>query len=87
VPSFVRVPGFATTVGTELDAANVRRYFRGICKAAGIGENGTTRRPNPTELLKSNGRTETGSGANVACRAVGRYGSLSKITCGSRVSP
>ena len=29
---------FTTTVGTELDAANVRRYFRGICKAAGIGE-------------------------------------------------
>jgi integrase len=29
---------FTTTVGTELDAANVRRYFRGICKAVGIGE-------------------------------------------------
>ena len=29
---------FTTTVGTPLDAANVRRYFRGICKAAGIGE-------------------------------------------------
>ena len=27
-----------TTVGTDPDAANVRRYFRGICKAAGIGE-------------------------------------------------
>jgi integrase len=29
---------FTTTVGTALDAANVRRYFRSICKAAGIGE-------------------------------------------------
>jgi hypothetical protein len=25
-------------VGTELDASNVRRYFRSVCKAAGIGE-------------------------------------------------
>jgi integrase len=29
---------FTTTVGTELDAVNVRRYFGGICKAAGIWE-------------------------------------------------
>ena len=29
---------FTTTAGTALDAANVRRYFRAICKAAGIGE-------------------------------------------------
>jgi integrase len=29
---------FTTAVGTELDAANVRRSFRSICKAAGIGE-------------------------------------------------
>lgn len=29
---------FATTVGTELDAANVRRSFRSICRAAGIGD-------------------------------------------------
>jgi len=36
---------FTTTVGTPLDAANVRRYFRGICKAAGIGENWTPRPP------------------------------------------
>jgi integrase len=29
---------FTSTVGTELEAANVRRYFRSICRAAGIGE-------------------------------------------------
>ena len=34
---------FTTTVGTQLDAANVRRYFRGICKAAGIGDDWTPR--------------------------------------------
>jgi integrase len=34
---------FTTTVGTELDAANVRRSFRSICKAAGVGESWTPR--------------------------------------------
>jgi site-specific recombinase XerD len=29
---------FATTIGTALDAANVRRSFRSICRAAGIEE-------------------------------------------------
>jgi integrase len=29
---------FTTTIGSELDAANVRRYFRSICNAAGIGK-------------------------------------------------
>jgi integrase len=29
---------FTTAVGTELDAANVRRSFRSVCRAAGIGE-------------------------------------------------
>src|SRR5262249_1009625 len=29
---------FTTTVGTELDAANVRRSFRTICRAAGVGD-------------------------------------------------
>jgi site-specific recombinase XerD len=29
---------FTTTVGTALDAANVRRSFRSICRAAGIEE-------------------------------------------------
>ena len=28
---------FTTTVGAELDAANVRRSFRSVCRAAGIG--------------------------------------------------
>jgi integrase len=31
---------FTTAVGTELDAANVRRSFRSICKAAGVGRAG-----------------------------------------------
>ena len=30
---------FSTSIGTPLDAANVRRSFRRITKAAGIGEN------------------------------------------------
>ena len=34
---------FATTVGTELDAANVRRGFRAIVKASGIGGSWTPR--------------------------------------------
>ena len=48
---------FTTTVGTELDAANVRRYFRGICKAAGIGENWTPRelRHSFVSLLSASG--------------------------------
>ena len=34
---------FTTAVRTELDAANVRRSFRSICKAAGVGEGWTPR--------------------------------------------
>lgn len=34
---------FTTTTGGPLDAANVRRSFRRICKAANIGENSTPR--------------------------------------------
>jgi site-specific recombinase XerD len=34
---------FTTYKGTALDAANVRRSFRRICKAAGIGEQWTPR--------------------------------------------
>lgn len=39
---------FASAVSTELDAANVRRSFRRITKAAGIGDNST-----PQELRHS----------------------------------
>ena len=34
---------FATSVGTPWSAGNIRREFRKICKAAGIGENWTPR--------------------------------------------
>jgi integrase len=34
---------FAAKVGTRLDAANVRRMFKNVCNAAGIGENWTPR--------------------------------------------
>jgi integrase len=34
---------FCTRTGSALDAANVRREFRGACKAAGIGEHWTPR--------------------------------------------
>ena len=34
---------FTTAVGTGLDAANLRRSFRRVCKAAGIGSDWTTR--------------------------------------------
>jgi site-specific recombinase XerC len=34
---------FSTSVGTPLDAANVRRSFRCITKAAGLGTNWTPR--------------------------------------------
>jgi integrase len=48
---------FATTIGTELDASNVRRYFRGICKAAGIGEDWAPRelRHSFVSLLSASG--------------------------------
>jgi integrase len=48
---------FTTTVGTELDAANVRRYFRGICKAARIGEDWAPRelRTSFVSLLSASG--------------------------------
>ena len=48
---------FTTTVGTQLDAANVRRYFRGICKAAGIGDDWTPRelRTSFVSLLSASG--------------------------------
>jgi integrase len=48
---------FTTTVGTGLDAANVRRYFRGICKAAGIGDDWTPRelRTSFVSLLSASG--------------------------------
>ena len=34
---------FQTSTGRPLDAANVRRQFRAVCKAAGIGEKWTPR--------------------------------------------
>ena len=34
---------FCTRTGSALDAANVRREFRGVCKAAGIAEHWTPR--------------------------------------------
>jgi integrase len=48
---------FTTTVGTQLDAANVRRYFKGICKAAGIGDDWTPRelRTSFVSLLSASG--------------------------------
>ena len=48
---------FTTTIGTGLDAANVRRYFRGICRAAGIGEDWAPRelRTSFVSLLSASG--------------------------------
>src|SRR6266566_251915 len=48
---------FATRVGTQLDAGNVRRQFKAICKAAGIGENWTPRelRTSFVSLLSASG--------------------------------
>ncbi len=48
---------FTAAIGTELDAANVRRYFRGICKAVGIGEDWTPRelRTSFVSLLSASG--------------------------------
>jgi len=37
---------FTTEVGTELDAASVRRSFRSVCRAADIGEGCACRRSN-----------------------------------------
>jgi integrase len=48
---------FTTAVGTELDAANVRRSFRSLCKAAGVGEGWTPRelRTSFVSLLSASG--------------------------------
>ena len=48
---------FTTTVGTELDAANVRRSFRAICRAAGVEGNWTPRelRTSFVSLLSASG--------------------------------
>jgi len=48
---------FTTTIGTELDAANVRRYFRAVCRAAGVGENWAPRelRTSFVSLLSAKG--------------------------------
>jgi integrase len=48
---------FTTAVGTGLDAANVRRSFRSVCKAAGIGEGWVPRelRTSFVSLLSASG--------------------------------
>jgi integrase len=48
---------FATRVGTQLDAGNVRRQFKAICKAAGIGEDWAPRelRTSFVSLLSASG--------------------------------
>ena len=48
---------FTTAVGTELDAANVRRSFRSICKSARVGEGWTPRelRTSFVSLLSASG--------------------------------
>jgi integrase len=48
---------FTSTVGTELEAANVRRYFRSICRTAGIGEDWAPRelRTSFVSLLSASG--------------------------------
>jgi integrase len=48
---------FASALGTELDAANVRRSFKSICKTAGIGEDWTPRelRTSFVSLLSASG--------------------------------
>ena len=48
---------FSTTIGTELDAANVRRSFRSICRTAGIGEDWAPRafRTSFVSLLSASG--------------------------------
>jgi len=48
---------FSTTLGTRLDAGNVRRSLRAICRKAGIGEDWTPRELRHTfvSLLSGNG--------------------------------
>ena len=48
---------FTTGVGTQLDASNVRRQFKAICKAAGIGEDWAPRelRTSFVSLLSASG--------------------------------
>jgi integrase len=50
---------FATSIGTPLDAANVRRSFRRITKAAGLGERWTPRelRHSFVSIMSDNGVT------------------------------
>ena len=48
---------FTTALGTKLDAGNVRRSLRAICRKAGIGEHWTPRELRHTfvSLLSGNG--------------------------------
>jgi len=48
---------FTTALGTKLDAGNVRRSLRAICRKAGIGDNWTPRELRHTfvSLLPGNG--------------------------------
>lgn len=48
---------FTTALGTRLDAGNVRRSLRAICRGAGLGENWTPRELRHTfvSLLSDNG--------------------------------
>jgi len=48
---------FTTTDGKQLDAANVRRYFRSVCRTAGIGEDWAPRelRTSFVSLLSASG--------------------------------
>jgi site-specific recombinase XerC len=52
---------FSTRTGAALDAANVRREFRAVCKAAGIGRNWTPRelRHSFVSLMSSTGGSAT----------------------------
>jgi integrase len=67
---------FASSIGTPLDSANVRKMFRTVCKAAGIGEGWT-----PRELRTSfvSIMSEQGVPVEEIARLVGHAGG-SKVT-------
>lgn len=51
---------FCSSIGTKLDAANVRRKFKAVCEAAGIGRGWTPRELRHTFVSQFGGRHEHG---------------------------
>ena len=84
---------FTTALGTRLDAGNVRRSLRAICRNAGIGENWTPRELRHTfvSLLSDNGMAIeeisrlVGHGSTLVTQTVYRHELRPVVTSGAEM--